>query len=167
MALGFAVGARGADHNRSGAYEVDFSDKVDRRHATLESVRYAIETEDRAALMDSMILCKFLRGVFSDPWTEWAGLLAAVTGWDIDAGELHDTARGIVAAKHAFNRREGWTRGEDTLPARLLDVPLTLPSGREAALTRERLDTMVDAYYRTRGLDLSVRERDPAEQLWP
>ena len=34
MALGFAVGTRGADHNRSGAYEVDFSDKVDRRHAT-------------------------------------------------------------------------------------------------------------------------------------
>ena len=30
MALGFAVGTRGADHNRSGAYEVDFSDKVDR-----------------------------------------------------------------------------------------------------------------------------------------
>src|SRR5262249_29140238 len=25
MALGFAVGSRGADHNRSGAYEVDFS----------------------------------------------------------------------------------------------------------------------------------------------
>ena len=37
MALGFAVGARGADHNRSGVYEVDFSDKVDRRHATLDS----------------------------------------------------------------------------------------------------------------------------------
>ena len=64
MALGFAVGARGADHNRSGAYEVDFSDKVDRRHATLDSVRHAIETEDKAALMDSLILCKFLRGVF-------------------------------------------------------------------------------------------------------
>ncbi len=47
-----------------------------------------------------------------------------MTGWDIDADELHDTARGIVAAKHAFNRREGWTRAEDTLPARLLDVPL-------------------------------------------
>src|SRR5262245_26833199 len=34
MALGFAVGTRGADHNRSGAYEVDFSDKVDRRRVT-------------------------------------------------------------------------------------------------------------------------------------
>src|SRR5712671_2872425 len=63
MALGFAVGARGADHNRSGAYEVDFSDKVDRRHVTLDAVCLAIETEDKAALMDSLIICKFLRGV--------------------------------------------------------------------------------------------------------
>src|SRR5207342_2382585 len=66
MALGFAVGARGADHNRSGAYEVDFSNKVDRRHATLDNVRHAIESEDKAALMDSLILCKFLRGIFDD-----------------------------------------------------------------------------------------------------
>jgi aldehyde:ferredoxin oxidoreductase len=166
MALGLSVNARGADHNRSGAYEADLSGELNRLDGGMPHVAAAIETEDRAAAMDSLILCKFLRGVFDDPWTEWAGLLAAVTGWDIDAGELHDTARGIVAAKHAFNRREGWTRAEDTLPARLLDVPLTLPSGREAALSRERLETMVDAYYRTRGLDLSVRERDPAEQLW-
>ena len=54
MALGFAVGARGADHNRSGAYEVDFSEKVDRRNATLDSVRHAIDTEDKAALMQRM-----------------------------------------------------------------------------------------------------------------
>src|SRR5262249_28581477 len=30
MALGFAVQARGADHNRSGAYEADFSERADR-----------------------------------------------------------------------------------------------------------------------------------------
>jgi aldehyde:ferredoxin oxidoreductase len=34
----------------------------------------AVETEDRAAIMDSMILCKFLRGVFVEPFAEWAGL---------------------------------------------------------------------------------------------
>jgi aldehyde:ferredoxin oxidoreductase len=163
MALGLSVNARGADHNRSGAYEADLSGELNRLDGGMPHVVAAIETEDRAAAMDSLILCKFLRGVFDDPWTEWAGLLAAVTGWDIDADELHDTARGIVAAKHAFNRREGWTRAEDTLPARLLDVPLTLPSGREAALSRERLEVMVDAYHRTRGLDISVREHDPAE----
>ena len=150
MALGLAVNARGADHNRSGAYEADLGGELDRLAGGDAHVAAAIETEDRAAAMDSLILCKFLRGVFSDPWDEWATLLRPVTGWEIDGDELHATARGIVAAKHAYNRREGWTRAEDTLPDRLLDVPLTLPSGREAALTRERLDAMVDRYHRAR-----------------
>ena len=50
MALGFAVGTRGADHNRSGAYEADLSSQVDRLHGDDRSARLAIETEDRAAL---------------------------------------------------------------------------------------------------------------------
>jgi aldehyde:ferredoxin oxidoreductase len=167
MALGLAVNARGADHNRSGAYEADLSGELDRLDGGDAHVAAAIETEDRAAAMDSLILCKFLRGVFSDPWEEWAALLRPVTGWEIDAAELHATARGIVSSKHAYNRREGWTREEDTLPARLLDVPLTLPSGREAALTRERLDAMVDAYHRARGLDIFVQDRHAAALTWP
>src|SRR5204863_40166 len=116
MALGFAVGTRGADHNRSGAYEVDFSDKVDRRHATLDSVRHAIETEDRSALMDSLILCKFLRGVFTDFYGESADMLRLVTGWDVGAAELHRTARRIVAARQQFILLAGWTAAEDTRP---------------------------------------------------
>jgi aldehyde:ferredoxin oxidoreductase len=149
MALGFAVGARGADHNRSGAYEVDFSDKVDRRHATLESVRHAIETEDRAALMDSLILCKFLRGVLTDFYSEAADMLRAVTGWDITPDELRNTARGIVASKRRFNLLAGWTPEEDTLPDRFLESPL--PNDPEASLTRERLQELVVEYHRQRG----------------
>ncbi len=120
MALGFAVGTRGADHNRSGAYEADFSDRVDRRRLTPEAARQAIETEDKAALMDSLILCKFLRGVFSDFYAEAAQMLRLVTGWNVTADELRMTARRIVAAKKLFNIRAGWVPGEDTLPARLL-----------------------------------------------
>jgi aldehyde:ferredoxin oxidoreductase len=149
MALGFAVGARGADHNRSGAYEVDFSNKVDRRHATLDSVRHAIDTEDRSALMDSLILCKFLRGVFTDFYAEAADMLQKVTGWDVTAGELRDTARRIVAAKRQFNLLAGWTRHEDTLPDRFLGTPL--PNDPAAVLTRERLDELVAEYHRQRG----------------
>jgi aldehyde:ferredoxin oxidoreductase len=162
MALGLAVNARGADHNRSGAYEADLSGELDRLAGGAAHVAAAIETEDRAAAMDSLILCKFLRGVFADPWEEWAALLAPVTGWDLDGDELHETARGIVRAKHAYNRRQGWTPAEDTLPPRLLGVPLTLPSGREAVLTRERLDAMVVTYHRARGMDKFVHKRDPA-----
>ena len=149
MALGFAVGARGADHNRSGAYDVDFSDKVDRRNATLDSVRHAIDTEDRAALMDSLILCKFLRGVFTDFQAETAVMLHAVTGWDVTADELRDTARRIISAKRQVNLLAGWTRDEDTLPERFLDTPL--PNDPAATLTRERLHELVAEYHRQRG----------------
>ncbi|HTA42930.1 MAG TPA: aldehyde ferredoxin oxidoreductase family protein [Bryobacteraceae bacterium] len=151
MALGFAIGARGADHNRSGAYEVDFSDKVDRRHITLDAVRHAIETEDKAALMDSLIMCKFLRGVFQDFYAESAEMLGYVTGWDATADELRETARRIVSAKRQFNLLAGWTPEEDTLPERILKTPL--PNDPEASLSRERLDQLVAEYHRQRAWD--------------
>jgi aldehyde:ferredoxin oxidoreductase len=148
MALGFAVGARGADHNRSGAYEVDFSDKVDRRHITIDAVHLAIETEDKAALMDSLIICKFLRGVFADFYAEAAEMLRSVTGWDATGDELRETARRIVSAKRQFNLLAGWTPAEDTLPDRFLNTPL--PNDPTATLTRETLDALVAEYHRQR-----------------
>jgi aldehyde:ferredoxin oxidoreductase len=157
MALGLAVNARGADHNRSGAYEADLSGDLDRLDGGDAHVAAAIETEDRAAVMDSLILCKFLRGVFTDPFAEWAELLAAVTGWDISAAELHATAQRIVLAKRVYNIREGWQPADDWLPDRLLNEPLTLPSGRPAALTASRLRAMIDSYYKMRGLDSAGR----------
>jgi aldehyde:ferredoxin oxidoreductase len=153
MALGLAVNARGADHNRSGAYEADLSGRYDRLAGGESHVQGAIETEDRAAIMDSLILCKFLRGVFAEPLPEWAALLGTVTGWDVDGEELATTARRIVMAKRLFNVREGWTRDEDWLPERFLSESLEIDSGRRATLTAERLNSMISSYYRGRGLD--------------
>jgi aldehyde:ferredoxin oxidoreductase len=153
MALGLAVNARGADHNRSGAYEADLSGELDRLDGGDAHVAAAVETEDRAAIMDSLILCKFLRGVFTEPFEEWAGLLSSVTGWDVDGAELRRTARRIVLAKRVYNLREGWRPADDWLPERLLSEPLRLASGREAGLTPVRLRAMIDAYYAARGLD--------------
>ena len=161
MALGLAVNARGADHNRSGAYEADLSGDLDRLDGGDAHVAAAIETEDRAAVMDSLILCKFLRGVFTSPFDEWAALLASVTGWDVTGSELRAVARRIVLAKRVYNIREGWRTEDDWLPDRLLNEPLTLPSGRVAALTADRLRAMIDAYYTMRGLDPRGRP-DPA-----
>jgi aldehyde:ferredoxin oxidoreductase len=153
MALGLAVNSRGADHNRSGAYEADLSGDYDRLAGGDAQVTAAVETEDRAAVMDSLILCKFLRGVFTEPFDEWAGLLSAVTGWDTSGAELRQTARRIVLAKRAFNLREGWRPEDDWLPERLLSEPLLVASGRVARLTPERLRAMIDGYYAARGLD--------------
>jgi aldehyde:ferredoxin oxidoreductase len=149
MALGFAVGSRGADHNRSGAYEVDFSEQADRRRLLPSSAVGAIETEDKAALMDSLILCKFLRRVFTDFYGEAAHMLGLVTGWDVTADELQTTAARIVTAKKLFNVRAGWTPAEDTLPARLLERPLS--DDPAAGLTADQLSVAVAAYNEGRG----------------
>ncbi|HEV3121324.1 MAG TPA: aldehyde ferredoxin oxidoreductase family protein [Isosphaeraceae bacterium] len=149
MALGLAVATRGADHNRSGAYEADFSNRVDRQSGGPDSARWAAELEDRAALVDSMILCKFLRHVFEDLFEESAEMLANVTGWDFNASELRTIARRVVNARKCVNQREGWTRAEDTLPPRLLSEGPATPGA--SFLTRERLDAMIAAYYAERG----------------
>ena len=157
MALGMAVNARGADHNRSGAYEADLSGELDRLAGGEAHVRGAIEAEDRSAVMDSMVLCRFLRGVFDEPFDEWARLLSLVTGWDLTADELRATAQRIVLAKRAYNLREGWQPEDDWLPERFLSEALTVGSGREAALTPATLRSMIDGYYAARGLDPSGR----------
>jgi aldehyde:ferredoxin oxidoreductase len=149
MALGFAVGTRGADHNRSGAYEVDFSEAIDRRNPGAECIPLAIDTENKAALMDSLILCKFLRGVFSDFYAEAAEMLQLVTGWDTSADELRQTAAQIVTAKKRFNILAGWTPAEDTLPDRILHQQL--PEDSRAQLSPDRLRGLVQAYNRERG----------------
>jgi aldehyde:ferredoxin oxidoreductase len=149
MALGFAVGSRGADHNRSGAYEVDFSEQADRRNLVPATALLAIETEDKAALMGSLILCKFLRGIFSDFFAETADMLRLVTGWEVSADELRAISRRVVAAKKLFNQRAGWTAAEDTLPTRFLSQALS--DDPAAHLSREQLSAAIAAYYQGRG----------------
>ncbi len=151
LAVGYAVGARGGDHNRSSAYEADLSTVTDRTKADEEKGPLAARAEDRAALLDSLVLCKFLRGVFFDLERESAEMLSAVTGVPFDAEEMRSLGRRVVTAKKLLNVREGWTRAEDTLPPRILEEALVAPDGSQVRLTREGLDAMVRAYYRARG----------------
>lgn len=149
LALGLAVGTRGADHNRSGAAEVDFSAQADRRHLTTRAAAGAVASEDRSALLDSLILCRFLRHVLADFYPQAATMLQLVTGWHLTGTELQQTARRIVTLKKLYNIRAGWTPAEDRLPDRFLDHPL--PDDPHAQLTRAQLQEAIQAYYQARG----------------
>jgi len=149
MALGFAVGARGADHNRSGAYEHDFTEGVDRRQMSDNAGELVIASEDKAALMDSLILCKFVRGVFEDFFAETAEFLQAITGQHFSSEELQQAGKRIVTAKKLFNLRAGWQPEEDTLPARFLEEPLR--DDTAAKLSKETLHRGIQGYYAGRG----------------
>ncbi|MCA8996626.1 MAG: aldehyde ferredoxin oxidoreductase family protein [Planctomycetaceae bacterium] len=151
MALGFAVGTRGADHNRSGAYQVDFSEQVDRFHPGKASVQLAIATENEAAILDSLILCKFLRGALEDRFGEMACMLSLITGWDVSANELEETASRIISAKKLFNIRQGWTPDEDRLPERFFQSPIPEGASQGAILSREEFHQRIHLYNRQRG----------------
>lgn len=151
MALGFAVGTRGADHNRSGAYEVDFSPDVGQVDAGPETIEAVVRVENEAVLMDSLILCKFLRGVFADRVAGLAELLKPVTGWDVSSDELLETAGRIVTLKKAYNIDQGWTPAEDTLPLRFFDESLSEGGSAGARLDSRRLADQITAYNLLRG----------------
>ncbi|MBI2365816.1 MAG: aldehyde ferredoxin oxidoreductase family protein [Deltaproteobacteria bacterium] len=153
MALGLAVSPRGACHNRSGAYEADFSGEVDRLRADAGRGALVAASEDFAAVLDSLIVCKFLRKCFTDFYGEGAELLSKVTGWDCSSDELRRIGERIHNLKKLFNMREGWRSADDWLPERLLSE--TLPTGvaQGTGLTSNELREMLQGYYQARGWD--------------
>src|SRR5258706_1778198 len=153
MALGLAVSPRGACHNRSGAYEADFSGTVDRFQADPRRANLVCESEDFAAVLDSLIVCKFLRKCFNDFYPEAAELLSKVTGWDYSGAELMRTGARIHTMKKLFNIREGWQPKDDWLPERLLNEVLPTGVGAGIGLSHDELRQMIQSYYQARGWD--------------
>jgi aldehyde:ferredoxin oxidoreductase len=153
MALGLAVNPRGACHNRSGAYEADFSGAVDRFHGDAGRGTLVVESEDFAAVLDSLIVCKFLRKCFTDFYTEAAEVLGRVTGLEYTAAELRETGERIHTLKKLYIMREGWQPDDDWLPERVLTERLSTGVG----LSPDELREMIGGYYRARQWDSEGR----------
>jgi aldehyde:ferredoxin oxidoreductase len=151
MALALAVSTRGACHNRSSAYEADFSNVVNRMEADAQRGGITAEGEDFSAVLDSLIWCKFLRKAFDDFWNESADSLNLITGWDVQPDELKMAGERINNLKKLFNIREGWTRADDTLPRRVLTEPLPDGAAAGVGLSDGDLQMMVTSYYQVRG----------------
>lgn len=151
MALGLAVSTRGACHNRSSAYEADFSTRVNRLTSDRERGAITMEGEDFSSVLDSLIWCKFLRKAFDDFYLESANIYQQVTGWDMQAPELKRAGERISNLKKLFNIREGWQRCHDTLPPRILTEQLPTGVAKGAGLCKSDLDLMISSYYQARG----------------
>jgi len=151
LALGFAVGLRGACHNRSPAYEVDMSGQVNRFKDEPGKGSLVKEQEDFAAVFDSLIICKFIRRCFSDFYTEMAYLYSQATGLDMTPLELKTAGERINNIKKAFNIREGWKCSDDWLPPRLFTDPITEGEGKGTVISEEGLQLAIDDYYKARG----------------
>ena len=151
LALGFAVGLRGACHNRSPAYEVDMAGQVNRFKDEPGRGALVKEQEDFAAVLDSLVICKFIRKCFGDFYEEMAYLYSQATGLDLTPAELKTAGERINNLKKAFNIREGWQRADDWLPPRVFSDPVTEGEGKGTVVSEEGLSLMISDYYQARG----------------
>ena len=103
------------------------------------------------AVSDSVVQCAFgaVTGLTPQSRSE---LLVAATGFDEfgDPAYLNQIGERIVCLERSFNVREGFSRKDDTLPARMLTEPLK-DAGPSTGQVIRKLDTLLDEYYQALG----------------
>jgi aldehyde:ferredoxin oxidoreductase len=151
MGLSYAVGTRGACHNRSPGYSPDTSNAVDRLQGGPERGPIVVDLEDKAAVFDSIVLCKFIRAIFEDFYAEASELYRVTTGIELAPEDFARTGERICNLKKAFNIREGWKTSDDWLPKRAMRDAMPSGPGKGVFMTDGELRTMIDSYYAARG----------------
>ncbi|MCK4312492.1 MAG: aldehyde ferredoxin oxidoreductase family protein [Candidatus Cloacimonetes bacterium] len=104
--------------------------------------------QDISAMVDSIILCRFLQ--FALSITTFKEILNLVTGLDFTDDELIKIGKRIYSLERKFNTEAGFTRKDDMLPSRFLTEKLKEGSSRNRVV---KLDEMLDRYYEIRGWD--------------
>jgi aldehyde:ferredoxin oxidoreductase len=106
------------------------------------------EFEDAFGVFDSIGGCKFMGMVLSSE--DWASLIEKLLGYKFTVEDFAKAGERLYNIARVYNIREGLTRADDTLPARLLEEPM--PEGPAKGQT-VNLDPLLDAYYDYRGWD--------------
>ncbi len=154
-ALGYAVSFRGADHNRSNAYVLDLTNKVDRLKAEKGRGKLVEDLEDSYSVIDSLIVCKNAKGTFYKEMTELAKLYNLVTGFETTPEEIAAAGQRINNLARLINIREGLSRKDDTLPWKVMNMPIPDDGPMKGSfVSQEELDLLLDDYYKARGWTL-------------
>jgi len=104
--------------------------------------------QDLTATIDSMVACLFTSFALSPDL--YARLVGSVMDIELTGKDLLKTGERIWTIEKLFNLREGKTRADDTLPARLLNEPFK--SGLSKGYKIE-FQSLLDEYYKVRGWD--------------
>ena len=139
MGLSYATSARGACHLRGTFYKAELSGEVDKDNIRGKAALH-IDYEDRAALFDSLILCRFFRDFIL--WDELAMIIEATTGMALTRDELEVLANNITQQTRAYNIREGLDASTDILPKRFLQEK----TEEGASLSAQDLQIMLGEY---------------------
>ena len=146
----YATSNRGACHMRGnmiGAEVLGLPKLID-RFQYRGKAGFVILNQHMAAVIDSMVLCKFVNNAVADEYL--ARALTACTGVVYSTGDIHRVGERIWNLERLYNLREGFTKADDTLPRRLLEEPV---KGGPTDGWVVHLEPMLEEYYRARAWD--------------
>jgi len=149
-ALGFMTSTRGGCHLRSLTPDLDRGGKIDRFKGDKSYGKIVMDREDLLAVVDSLMLCKFIRRVFFT-FDKFSELYRLVTGIDMTVDKLQKTGERIYNLEKAYNIREGWTRKDDHPPPRIMKEPIPDGVAKGSVLTEQEFEMMLNAYFEARG----------------
>ena len=161
--LVFATGNRGACHetgNMLGPEVLALPRLID-RFATQGKAGIVSVHQDSAAVIDSLVYCKFANMAMSIEF--FARTLSAVTGELFTEEDLMKVGERVWTLERLYNLREGFSKEDDTLPDRLLNEPVR--EGPSEGFT-VKLAPMLEEYYAFRDWDKNgVPRPDKLQEL--
>jgi len=139
MGLGYATSNRGACHLKHDTFAEDMEDQTGNGKAIP-----CMESQNRTAALDSTGTCLFT----GFDLAMLAKHVEGACGGEWNEDRLYQTGERVWNLERMFNMDAGFTKADDTLPKRLLEVPA--PSGTSKGKVNE-LSKMLPEYYEARG----------------
>ncbi|MDQ3005161.1 MAG: aldehyde ferredoxin oxidoreductase family protein [Chloroflexota bacterium] len=176
MALSYATSPRGACHNQSDYFFVDWGHTQEQigieyfsRHAQAEKAANVARHQDWRTIFNAIVMCIFAN-VEPDIQVQ---LINAACGLEWTIEDMMQSGERAWNLKRAINNRMGLTRANDRLPKALLEP---FPDGGSAGFVPD-LEGLLSAYYEARGWDketgkpsreklLELGLEDVAKDLW-
>jgi aldehyde:ferredoxin oxidoreductase len=148
----YATSNRGACHMRGNMLgpEVLALPRLIDRFATQGKSGIVANHQNTAAVIDSLVLCKFTNLAVSVEF--FARFLSAVSGLKFTADDLMKVGERTWNMERLYNLREGFTKADDTLPKRMLEESILDGPSKGHTV---RLPRMLEEYYQFRGWDES------------
>ena len=141
MGLGYATSNRGACHLKHDTFGPDMEDQTGAGKA-----QPCKDSQDEVAFLDSTGLCLFAAGTWGIEGYQKQIDAACEGDWSVE--RVRETGERVWNLERQFNLAAGLTAADDTLPKRLLEVPV--PSGTAKGKVNE-LGKMLPEYYEARG----------------
>lgn len=163
MALLYATADRGGCHVRGSTLRAELLMNPENRFAYDGKAALAAGMQPIYAMMDSYSGCLF--SAFALVIDDYACALSTLFEENITTQNLIDAGKKIWNLTRYFNCREGFSRKDDVLPARLFEDPIPSGPTEGQVIDKARFEAMKDEYYEILGWDVKtgVPMIDPGE----